>query len=363
MYQDIDVTAAASLIDAGQVTYQVSAWLGGLAGASSPTLTYTFFDWSSPPNQLAPTAQLASSAISAAGLAEVSHADTLPRGTRRVHIAVGYTVNTLADNIAFTLAAPPGPPVIDTGGIISAGAFGGFSAIAPGSWIEIYGTNLTASPTLGWSGSDFNNGVAPTKLGDVSVSVGGTAAYVDYVSPGQVNALVPSNAPVSSGMVDVTVTNSNGTSDPFALYVNQTQPGLLAPSSFIVNKKQYIAALFPDGQTYALPQNAIPGVASRPASPGDTLTIYGVGPVTGGFMADTVVTAQNSLTTQLQLFFDKTPATLSYYGLAPSFVGLYQFNVVVPNVNANSAEPLSFNLGGTKGSQTLYIAVQNQLSA
>ena len=362
MYQDIDVTAAASLIDAGQVTYEISAWLGGLAGASSPTLTYTFFDWSNPPQQLATTAQLASAAISAAGLAEVSHVDTLPRGTRRVHIAVAYTVNTLADNIAFTLAAPPGPPVIDPGGVVSASAFGGFSSIAPGSWIEIYGNNLTASTPLGWSGSDFNNGVAPTKLGDVSVSVGGTAAYIDYISPGQVNAQVPSNAPISSGTVDITVTNSNGTSDPFALYVNPTQPGLLAPSSFIVDKKQYIAALFPDGQTYAIPQNAIPGLASRPATPGDTLTIYGVGfgPVSGGFTAGTVVTAQNSLTTPLQLFFDKTPATLSYYGLAPSFVGLYQFNVVVPNVSTNSAEPVSFNLGGTDGSQTLYIAVQSQ---
>jgi uncharacterized protein (TIGR03437 family) len=360
MYQDIDVTPAASLIDAGQVTYQVSAWLGGLAGATSPTLTYTFFDWSYPPQQLATTAQLTSPAIASAGLAEVSHADTLPRGTRRVHIAVGYTVNTFADNIAFTLSAPPGPPVIDAAGIISAGAFGGFSAIAPGSWIEIYGTNLTASPALGWSGSDFKNGVAPTKLGDVTVSVGGTAAYIDYISGGQINAQVPSDAPISSGTVAITVNNGNGTSDPYAIYVNPTQAGLLAPSQFIINKKQYVAAVLSDG-SFALPAGAISGVASRPANVGETLTIYGVGfgPVTGGFTAGTVVTDQNMLTTPLQLFFGSTPATLSYYGLAPSFVGLYQFNVVVPNVNANSAEPLSINLGGTKGIQTLYIAVQN----
>jgi sugar lactone lactonase YvrE len=36
---------------------------------------------------------------------------------------------------------PPGsnPPSIATGGVVSAAAFGGFTSIAPGSWIEIYG--------------------------------------------------------------------------------------------------------------------------------------------------------------------------------------------------------------------------------
>jgi uncharacterized protein (TIGR03437 family) len=356
MYQDIDVSAAASLIDSGQVTYQVSAWLGGLAGSSSPILTYTFYDWSDPPNQLAPTAQLASTGRSAVGLDEESHIDKFPPHTRRVRVAVAYSVDTLADNIEFTLAAPPGPPVIDPGGIVSAGAFGGFTSIAPGSWIEIYGSDL-APVTQGWAATDFVNNVAPTSLGGVSVSIGGQAAFLDYISPGQVNAQVPSN--VSTGTVPVTVTNANGTSDQFWLYVNSTEPGLLAPASFVIGGKQYVAALFSDGQTFALPVNAIPNVPSRPANPGDTLTIYGVGfgPVTNGFTAGAIVTAQNSLVAPIQFFFNATAVTPSYYGLAPSFVGLYQFNVTVPAVSANSVLPLSFTLGGVKGSQTLYIAV------
>lgn len=276
-----------------------------------------------------------------------------------MHIALSFPRSlSFVDNIAFTLTAPSGPPVIDAGGIVSASAFGGFSAIAPGSWIEIYGINLTSSAATSWSGSDFTNGVGPTKLGDVTVSVGGTAAYIDYISTGQVNALVPSDAPISSGTVDITVSNSNGTSDPFAIYVNQTEPGLLAPAAFTINKKQYVAALLSDG-TYALPENAIPGVASRPAMPGETVTIYGVGfgPVTPDFPAGTIVTAQNTLTNSLQILFGNTAATLSYQGLAPSLVGLYQFNAVVPNVSANNAVPLSLNLGGVAGNQTLYIAV------
>ena len=46
-------------------------------------------------------------------------------------------------------------PVIKSGGVVSASAFGQFTSIAPGSWIEIYGSNL-ATNTRGWSGSDFN---------------------------------------------------------------------------------------------------------------------------------------------------------------------------------------------------------------
>jgi uncharacterized protein (TIGR03437 family) len=356
MYQDIDVSAAATLIDAGQVTYQVSAWLGGTSGSTSPTLTYLFFDWSA--TQLAPTAQLGPTTHSGIGLVEMSHSGALPSGTRRVRITVTFPNQFyVADNIAFNLIAPGAPPVITPGGVVSASAFGGFTGISPGSWIEIYGSNL-APNTSSWSGSDFTNGVGPTSLGGVQVAIGGAPAFIDYVSPGQIDALVPSNAP--TGVQQLTVTTSNGTSDGFGITVNQTEPGLLAPAGFTVSGKQYVGALLPDG-TFALPAGAVSGVASRPAMVGEILTIYGVGfgPVTGGLTAGTLVTQLNSLTTPVQFLFGSTVATVSYYGLAPSFTGLYQFDVTVPSVSANAAEPISITLGGAKGSQTLYIAVQN----
>jgi uncharacterized protein (TIGR03437 family) len=54
-----------------------------------------------------------------------------------------------------------------------------------------------------------------------------------------------------------------------------------------------------------------------------------------------------------------TPATVNYAGLAPGSVGLYQFNVVVPNITANDLTPLTFTLGGVAGKQTLYLAIGN----
>ena len=356
LFQDIDVSAAASLIDSAQVTYVVSGWLGGSNSVIAATLTYEFFDWSG--KQLAPTAGLTPGSFNGFRLIETEYSGTLPAGTRRVRIILNFrSSDSLADNIAFVLSVPNGPPVITPGGVVSASAFGGFTSIGQGSWIEIYGINL-ALDTRGWTGADFNNGVAPTSLDGVKVSVGGVPAFIDFISPTQIDALVPTNAP--TGVQELTVTTATGTSDGFGIIVNQTEPGLLAPSSFLIGDKQYLAALFTDG-SFAIPQNAISGVPSRPAKPGDTLIVYGVGfgAVSGGFAAGTLVNQQNSLTTPVQFLFGTTLATLSYYGLAPSYTGLYQFNVVVPNVPNNNAMPISFTLGGVKGSQTLYIAVQN----
>jgi uncharacterized protein (TIGR03437 family) len=291
------------------------------------------------------------------GMGEASHADTLPSGTRLVHISMTFgPYYLIADDISFILAAPNGPPVIDPGGVVNLTAFGGGLLVGQGSWIEIYGRNL-ASTTASWSGSDFVNGVGPTDLQGVSVSIGGQPAYVNYVSPGQIDVLLPSSA--MTGPAPITITNANGTSDPFYVQVNNTQPSLLAPSTFTISGKQYVAAFNPDG-TFALPANAVVGVASTPATPGQTIVMYGIGfgPVSDGVTAGTLPTQQDSLTLPLVVTFGSTKATLAYAGLANGLTGLYQINVVVPQLPANNAEPISLTLGNTSGSQTLYLAVQ-----
>jgi uncharacterized protein (TIGR03437 family) len=62
----------------------------------------------------------------------------------------------------------------------------------------------------------------------------------------------------------------------------------------------------------------------------------------------------NSLASTFQAFLGGISATAIYSGLAPNFTGLYQFNVVVPNVAANAAVPLTFTLGGFSGTQAIH---------
>jgi uncharacterized protein (TIGR03437 family) len=66
--------------------------------------------------------------------------------------------------------------------VVSASGFNPNTELAPGTWFEIYGTNLSAT-SRGWATSDFNGFSAPSSLDGVSVTVDGVPAYVDYVSP------------------------------------------------------------------------------------------------------------------------------------------------------------------------------------
>lgn len=249
-------------------------------------------------------------------------------------------------------------PSISSGGVVSASGFGGFASIAPGSWIEIYGSNL-ASDTRSWADSDFNGVNAPTSLDGSSVTIGGQPAFVDYISPGQVNAQVPSN--VGTGPQPVIVTADSVASSPVTITVNAEQPGLLAPASFNIGGKQYVVALFSDGVTYVLPPGSIAGVTSRRAQPGDNITLYGVGfgSVIPNIPAGQIVQQNNALALPFQVNLGTAQASVTYDGLAPDEVGLYQFDVTVPNIASSDTVPVTFTLGGVTGTQTLYTSVQN----
>jgi uncharacterized protein (TIGR03437 family) len=262
--------------------------------------------------------------------------------------------------LAPVTAAPA--PAISAGGIVSAGAFGGFAAATAGSWIEIYGSNLGPSTGYQWQGSDFTGNNAPTTLQGVTVKINGISAFIDYVSAGQVNAQIPNG--VGTGPATVALATSSGTSSPYTLTLNALEPGLLAPPNFTIGGKQYVVAFNSDG-SYTLPTTSTLGLKSRPAKPGETIVIYGVGfgPAAAGgtqIPPGVIVTQSNSLTNSMQMAFGGTQVTPSYFGLAPNYVGLYQFNVAVPTSQANSdTVPFTFNVGGNTGSQTLYTAIHN----
>ena len=282
-----------------------------------------------------------------------------PRGVAVDAAGNLYIADTQNSVIRLLTPIPQPVPAISSGGVVSAGAFGAFTSVAPGSWMEIYGSALAAN-SRGWVAGDFNGVNAPTSLDGTKVTIGGQAAFIDYISPGQVNAQVPSN--VATGPQQITVTTAGGTSAPYTVVVNSTQPGLLAPPLFNIGGTQYVAAVFPDNVTFVLPPGAIPGVASRQAKPGETIIIYGVGfgPVIPDIPAGRIVHESNTLATvPFQISFGPAAVTPSYAGLAQTYAGLYQFNVVVPSVAKSDAVPLTFTLGGVSGTQTLYTAVGN----
>jgi uncharacterized protein (TIGR03437 family) len=248
-------------------------------------------------------------------------------------------------------------PTILPSGVITAGNYGAFQAIAPATWIEIYGYNLATTPSQTWAGGDFNGNLAPSALGGTTVTVAGKPAFIDFVGPGQVNVQVPSG--VAAGPQPVVVTTAGGSSLPYTVTVKSLEPGLLAPPSFILGGRQHVVALFSGTLTYVLPV-AVPGVLTSRARAGDSITLYGVGfgPVTPDIPAGQIVQQTNALQSAFQVAFAGVPATVTYAGFAPGYVGLYQINVTVPTVTASDSVPLTFTLGGASGPQNLFIAVQ-----
>ncbi|MSV27329.1 MAG: hypothetical protein EXQ52_01075 [Bryobacterales bacterium] len=249
-------------------------------------------------------------------------------------------------------------PAIKANGIVSASSFGAFAAAAPGSYIEIYGTDL-AGTTREWAGTDFTDGDAPTLLDGVSVTVGGQPAFVNFVSPGQVNVEIPAGVP--AGTAPVVVSYKGQTSASASFTIKLLAGGLLAPPSFNVNGKQYVLAIHAASGAFVSNGN-IPDVPAAPAAPGETLILYGLGfgPVSpaGTPIAGKIAQGLTSLTADVQFRIGQSAAKVEYAGLAPNLVGLYQFNAVVPPNAASGDLPLEVVLAGEAVPQTLFIPVK-----
>jgi uncharacterized protein (TIGR03437 family) len=132
--------------------------------------------------------------------------------------------------------------------------------------------------------------------------IGGQSAFIDYVSPGQVNAQVPST--VANGPQSVVVMTPSGTTSASTIFVNSTEPGLLAPTLFSIGGNQYVGALLPNGTTYILPPGAVAGITSQAAQPDQMIVLYGVGfgSVTPSIPAGQIVSQENQLVLPLVIW-------------------------------------------------------------
>ena len=118
-------------------------------------------------------------------------------------------------NQTFTLTQAGGAsataPSINQGGIVNAVSNRGGGGIAQGSMFTIYGSNL--GPAAYWKAYQFpipdtQNGVT------VTVTQGSTnmPAYLLYVQANQINAIMPSNAPLGNAQITVTYNGIIGAS-------------------------------------------------------------------------------------------------------------------------------------------------------
>lgn len=326
----------------------------GALGSATATLTV-----STPAGPLVKTCPQVSSTTSLqTTTAEVSFAAV---SSLTMDLSVNVNAPTANDGVALgsysaqlsvnSVPAPPaGAPVIFRNGIVP--VYSTVPIVEPVSWISIYGTNL-ANGNATWNG-DF-----PTQLGGTTVTINGSPAYLWYVSPGQINAQVPGGAVL--GTVNAVVNNGSASATSTAVLA-QTGPSLSLFDS------KYPAAVIPtpDGSgaygngAYAYDLLGPSGYFSfktRSAKVGDTVELFGVGfgPTNPGVAAGQAYNGAANSAYPVSVSIGGTPATIAFSGMTGG--GLYQINVVVPNV-ASGDQVVDASVLGVHAQPNIYIPVQ-----
>jgi adhesin/invasin len=188
-------------------------------------------------------------------------------------------------------------------------------------------------------------------------------APIYYMAPGQTNFQMPSNAPVGTQRIAVRVADTGELVSGGSLFVAAAGPGL-----FTIGQTG-------SGQGAATNQDFTVNSSSNPALSGSTVTLYGTGqgqvspavldgqPAPSGPLSNTVAvptsdakTCQNNQPS-VCVQVGNTFGNISYSGLAPGFIGLWQINVALPQGVTGSAVPVRVVINGTP-SNTVTIAVR-----
>jgi uncharacterized protein (TIGR03437 family) len=276
----------------------------------------------------------------------VSGGSPLTIGDNIITASYGGDANHLGSSGSVTVTVTSGPYItnVENGASFQAG-FGS------ATWVSIVGTNLSQTTRL-WQGSDFVGSSLPTSLSGVSVTIDGLPAYVEYISPTQINVLAPDDAAV--GAVQVQVTDSQVTSNSFTAQKQQFSP------AFFTFAGSYVAAQHADYSLVGKP-GLIAGVTSTPAAPGETVLIWatGFGPTNPPLPTGQLVAAPAAPANSVTFTIGGVTAPVAYSGLVGS--GLYQFNVTVPNVPNGDAAVVA-QVGGVQTQTGALIAVQSPLS-
>ena len=192
---------------------------------------------------------------------------------------------------------------------------------APNTFITIYGQNL-AFVTKAITPGDINGGILPTALTGtgVRVLVNQIAADIYYVSPSQVNLLVPTILIGGAATVQLEV---NGVAGPAVSIVL----GATAPSLFQIDASTVLAT-HADGSLVT---------SDSPAHGNEEIVLWatGLGPTSPAAIPNQVPEIAALLTafSQFQVLLNGVAVDhirIAYAGVTPGYAGLFQINLILP---------------------------------
>lgn len=237
------------------------------------------------------------------------------------------------------------------------------SIISQYEWVELKGTNLS-QVTQDWSTqTTFQQDQLPTSVAGVSATVNNKPAFVEYVSPAQVNILTPLDT--ATGPVTVTLTTPTGSGT-----TTVSAPATMAANSlgffvFNISAPFYPAAIHGvancptkyNGACFLGPATLYPGL-STPAAPGETIVLYanGFGQVNPLLINGVAFPPATSLPVLPVITIGGLPAKVDYAAVVAA--GEYQFNVEVPLGVPNGDNLLVATYNGFTTQPNVYVTVQ-----
>lgn len=220
---------------------------------------------------------------------------------------------------------------------------------APGSLISIFGTNLSFN-TATLTADNTTGETLPFSLGKVKVIIDNAAAPLLYVSPSQINVMVPPNEIAGNVTLQVVRQSIAGPAVTISLVAG-------APALFVSSDHYALAQEF--NANYAL------ATAKTPALPGDLIILYATGlggtqplpnigqiPQFAGFINGFATGALQVLVNGKSL----DPKTIPYAGLTPGFAGLYQINFYLPG-NCPPNPLIQIAMGGQLSGTNVILAI------
>jgi uncharacterized protein (TIGR03437 family) len=244
-------------------------------------------------------------------------------------------------------------PAITPGGVVNAASFAQGQPVSAGSLVAIFGSSLASGTSAAASVP------LPTNLANVTVTVNGMNAPLDFVSGGQINAQIPFEV-AGSPSVSMVV-NNNGAASPAQMITLATAaPGVfqLNGHAIAVNVNDPTSASY---GTIAAPAGSIPGFPTTPAHVGDILFLYatGLGPTSPAIPSGQGSGNVLSQTTGTPVVMvGGVTAPMLFSGLTSTYPGVYQVNFRIPTVTAGTAVPLQIQMGGITSPATTTIAIQ-----
>lgn len=241
-------------------------------------------------------------------------------------------------------AAATRPTLVSMAGVVNGATL--HSGAAAGAWVTIFGDALSPS-TRTWRDSDFDGGNLPQSLDGVSVRINNQPASVHYISPKQINVLAPDAS--LDGSVQVTVTNSSGTSDAVTVEMKRFMPG------FFQYPQENVAAARADGSRIG-PVGLIDGADTTPARPGEVAVLYGTGfgPTSPAAVPGQVVASPVPTANTVKIWIHNAEVPVAFAGL--SSAGTYQINVTVPDL-PDGDYPVTAEVAGVRTAKAVRIRI------